>query len=675
MPTNATGPQRWWSMFDPRTRHGQIYLSLLSLRCFSAFFGYGYIHPDEWMQSGEPYFGFKDIGIDVRLPWEWMPNNALRSFSSLSSQYRSLDILLPLVKRLGPLSGRSLFMIQRANMLLETVLVDVIVAAVLPPQTARLVHYLFGISTAATTFLVRPFSNSHELTLLALCLLQTLALYQDRTWYRHSNLGGWHWGVLFATLAVDGLFTRFTFAIFALPVTAFFVYRFKQVATEGFHKPALLSLAIGVVTGIGLLGNTICSETSFYTRFANATGTELASMWGTKWVVPPINALLYNMKTDNVAQHGLHPRWLHVVVNMPMMVGIANCVVIAIHGWHSIRDTMAPDHTIGVEDLIEEEEVEQVIEIADAPSQSEKKSTASTSARAVELVDTTEKADESAMPSTSTDAPASTPSPPETALAYIDVSRLTTALCLCTILFSLLILSLSPHQEPRFLLPLALPSTILMALAFQSPYFTVRPRFTRILLILHVAQHILQLLLFSFLHQAALLPTLFHIDHSLSRLPLTGNALFDRYEHHLLYRTFSVPLHLIPRKGRGMFPRVEHYDSSTSPAGLLYPAGWACDDTWLYAPSWVVAQLQEAAEKGGNVVLIKERVWTGHVDMDHLPETLALVKKIGWTEAFAIHKLHVRCSRTVVKETEEVAQTATHQETEDKAHTALHAEL
>lgn len=667
MSATAASPQRWWSMFDPRTRHGQIYLALLTLRCFSAFFGYGYIHPDEWMQSGEPYFGFKDIGMDVQLPWEWLPNNALRSFSALSSQYRTLDLLLPLAKRLGPLSGRTLFLIQRAAMLLETVLIDAVVAVVLPPQTARLVHSLFGISTAATTFLVRPFSNSHEATLLALCLLQTLALYQDRTWYRHSTFGGWHWGTLFATLAVDGFFTRFTFAIFALPITAGFVYRFKQVAAEGYTRPALLSLAIGFMTGIGLLASSVNSETSFYTKFANATGTELASLWGTKWVIPPINALLYNMKTDNVAQHGLHPRWLHVVVNMPMMIGIANCIVIAIHGWHVVCDMMAASSLPREEDVFEQEQVDQAIGAADATIGS---AMASTPAQVVEPVDRTEKSEASATASISTYSPESAPRKSEAALPHIDTSRITTSLCLCTILFSLLLLSLSPHQEPRFLLPLALPSTILMALALQSPYFTTRPRLSRILLTLHVLQHILQLLLFSFLHQAALLPALFHIDDSVSRLPRTGTALFDRCEHHLLYRTFSVPFHLVPRKGKGLYPRVEHYDGATSPAGMLYPAAWACDETWLYAPTWVVPHLQEEAKRGGRLTLVKERMWTGHVDMDHLAESWQQVGKVGLREAFAIQKLHVRCSGTVASEME-----ATEQTTSQEKHTASHEEL
>lgn len=38
-------------------------------------------------------------------------------------------------------------------------------------------------------------------------------------------------------------------------------------------------------------------------------------------VVTPYNNLLYNLSPENLAEHGLHPRWLHAVVNLPMVVG------------------------------------------------------------------------------------------------------------------------------------------------------------------------------------------------------------------------------------------------------------------------------------------------------------------------------------------------------------------
>lgn len=38
-------------------------------------------------------------------------------------------------------------------------------------------------------------------------------------------------------------------------------------------------------------------------------------------VLTPLNFLSYNITPSNLAAHGLHPRWLHVVVNLPMIVG------------------------------------------------------------------------------------------------------------------------------------------------------------------------------------------------------------------------------------------------------------------------------------------------------------------------------------------------------------------
>jgi phosphatidylinositol glycan class Z len=38
-------------------------------------------------------------------------------------------------------------------------------------------------------------------------------------------------------------------------------------------------------------------------------------------VVSPWNSLQYNLRVDNLAEHGLHPRALHAGVNAPLMFG------------------------------------------------------------------------------------------------------------------------------------------------------------------------------------------------------------------------------------------------------------------------------------------------------------------------------------------------------------------
>ncbi|SPO30750.1 related to SMP3 - alpha 1,2-mannosyltransferase involved in glycosyl phosphatidyl inositol biosynthesis [Ustilago trichophora] len=658
MPPNSSSK---WSAFDPRTRWGKVYLALLLLRCYSAFFGYGYIHPDEWMQSGEAYFGFTLPGNDARIPWEWRPDQALRSFSSLRFQYIFVDFLLYLFKKFSvPLSGYNLFLIQRTCMLLWTLSLDAYILD-LPPRTARYVFCLFNISTAATTFLVRPFSNSHEANIVATCLMSTLSFYRNRTWYRPSG-PGWNYGILLpAILAVEGLFNRFTFAIFSLPIGIFIAYTHIRIAKEGYLKQAFTSFTIAMVIALAALYHTVESETKFYTRSANINGLEVAKFSGSNWVIPPVNALLYNVKTENVAQHGLHPRWLHGLVNLPMMVGIANCVVMVIYGWQfvrglwtssvvksSTRDSPARSTDAGPSDLgrskeeeeeEEQKEIEQAIEASLVESAVTTNSSASASAFAAPAR-ARARATTISSPDTNTPNPSSAT---EIDIEYVDIEPVAVGLCLTIIVFSLAILSISPHQEPRFLLALAFPSTIIMAYALQSPFFKLRPYFVRTLILIHILQHILQLVVFSFLHQGGLLPTLFSIDRSMSLLPTYGDPLFTRYQHHLLYRTFSVPFHFLPHKGRHTFPRVQHYDSSTTPENLVRLASISCNHTAIYAPTWIVPRLENFASLQDTVTLVKSHTFAWHIDLDHLHQYWIGATYQRSNLSFAIQKLDVTC--------------------------------
>lgn len=45
-------------------------------------------------------------------------------------------------------------------------------------------------------------------------------------------------------------------------------------------------------------------------------------------VITPLNNLLYNSQTDNLAQHGLHPHYQHLFVNLPQLLGPALMVLV-----------------------------------------------------------------------------------------------------------------------------------------------------------------------------------------------------------------------------------------------------------------------------------------------------------------------------------------------------------
>jgi hypothetical protein len=61
----------------------------------------------------------------------------------------------------------------------------------------------------------------------------------------------------------------------------------------------------------------------------------------TTWVVAPWNSLLYNANTANLASHGIHSRYQHVLVNGFIMYGpmwaatAAACVHVLRHNWHA----------------------------------------------------------------------------------------------------------------------------------------------------------------------------------------------------------------------------------------------------------------------------------------------------------------------------------------------------
>ncbi|XP_068137222.1 GPI mannosyltransferase 4 isoform X1 [Hyperolius riggenbachi] len=93
-------------------------------------------------------------------------------------------------------------------------------------------------------------------------------------------------------------------------------------------------------------------------------------------------------------------------------------------------------------------------------------------------------------------------------------------------------LSLFNHQEPRFLIPLVLPLVLLV-----SNY-----RWTMKIKCVIFVFNVLGALFFGCLHQAGLIPSLFHIQHILQSKPDTGNM---SYHHTILFTHTYMPPHYL----------------------------------------------------------------------------------------------------------------------------------
>lgn len=216
----------------------------------------------------------------------------------------------------------ALFVIQRASFLLLSFVLgeampvmhamsqltrfsDFAVARLVPHRrTAALV--LLGSSYVMLTFQLRPFSNSIEALLVALALLTLQDLLNKSP--QRSNLTKL---TLLVVICVVGVFTRITFLAFALPIIIQAVLSIlKPSKDDGLFFPAWLQhMSQAVLLGILITLAFVSFDSFFFTGSLSRP------------VLTPLNFLLYNLAPENLAEHGLHPRWLHVVVNLPMIVG------------------------------------------------------------------------------------------------------------------------------------------------------------------------------------------------------------------------------------------------------------------------------------------------------------------------------------------------------------------
>lgn len=132
--------------------------------------------------------------------------------------------------------------------------------------------------------------------------------------------------ILIATLVVVGIFNRPTFVGFAFPPIFFWLHRglgSKVVSFKDFHYRIFTLILCGIPTVITL----ITIDSVYYGYLTSADVESLEISWD-NWVVTPLNFLRYNSDKRNLTQHGLHPWWLHLVVNVPLLFNVLGILAI-----------------------------------------------------------------------------------------------------------------------------------------------------------------------------------------------------------------------------------------------------------------------------------------------------------------------------------------------------------
>jgi hypothetical protein len=118
-----------------------------------------------------------------------------------------------------------------------------------------------------------------------------------------------------------GVFTRITLLSFVLPIWIAILYE-----TCSSNLPAFIRLWTPAITTAAGIAGTISALDSLYFR---SSVLDL--------VITPLNFLKYNLSLENLNEHGIHPRWLHSVVNFPIILGPSLLIAGARAGWQVLK--------------------------------------------------------------------------------------------------------------------------------------------------------------------------------------------------------------------------------------------------------------------------------------------------------------------------------------------------
>lgn len=153
---------------------------------------------------------------------------------------------------------------------------------------------------------------------------EKVKFYKLRSALPHHSLS---WCLVVATVTVAGIFNRPTFLAFAFPSVFFWLHRglgSKIIGLVDFHVRILMLTLSGIpATLIFILID------SFYYGYLTMSDIRELKVGLNNFVVTPLNFLKYNINTNNLSKHGLHPRYLHFLVNVPLLYNILGLMGLA----------------------------------------------------------------------------------------------------------------------------------------------------------------------------------------------------------------------------------------------------------------------------------------------------------------------------------------------------------
>ena len=271
----------------------------------------GYIHPDEFFQSPE-IAGDDVLGFKTTRTWEWDMDSPARSiiFPMISSGLPFL--LLKMIKSLFGISYTSyvLLVLPRLWITMWSYVIDVTIEKIALTISKNqgdkfqkrkgICIFIFRSSAVAIVFFTRTFSNVVEAVLFTLLVWRVLSQLNQDSFER--DLNGTTVGI--ALIVTIGFFIRPTFLLFA-------TFGSLVYLTLCIKNGKLLSQTV-----IALVTATVASSCVIY-----MDSIYFSTVDNFKFTITPFNLIKYNLDPKSLTLHGEHSRFLHLIVNCPLLFG------------------------------------------------------------------------------------------------------------------------------------------------------------------------------------------------------------------------------------------------------------------------------------------------------------------------------------------------------------------
>ncbi|KAJ9592184.1 hypothetical protein L9F63_001300, partial [Diploptera punctata] len=319
----------------------------------------GYIHPDEHFQSLEVVAG--DVfDIEANRPWEFNTTFPIRSIALpyfiAGIPYSGLKFAAPFVSLWFNINIKTpyvMLVLPRLFVCLLSFITDYCMYKIcyLYCQNYRARLLTLASSYVILVYGTRTFSNTIEMVLSSLLIyvvadcmrLSDQVILQDEYLSDKYNAAGTpvervkfykmrsalpkhslSWCLLIATITITGIFNRPTFFAFAFPSIFFWLQRglgSKSIGLGDFHLRILTFMISALPAAVVYI-----LIDSFYYGYLTISEIRELKLSLDNFVVTPLNFLKYNLNSSNLSKHGLHPRYLHFLVNIPLLYNVLGIV-------------------------------------------------------------------------------------------------------------------------------------------------------------------------------------------------------------------------------------------------------------------------------------------------------------------------------------------------------------